>query len=206
MCEISNEVYKGYNIKIVYDECPTSPREWDNIGEFAFPRESWHSRLNTGASLDYLAIEAALWECESWAEQEELYRRKCAYIPIPLYIVDHGETRIYTTPKNSHWAVDGWYICAPEKMVREGLDAAKAKAVMLAELETFEKYINGEVFGFMVSKDGDLVDCCYGYYSVEDAKADAITSIEYAIAIEAKKAIAEQEAIEAQYMDGSLAC
>ncbi len=26
--------YKGYNINIYYDDCPESPREWDNLGTF----------------------------------------------------------------------------------------------------------------------------------------------------------------------------
>ena len=41
---VENYDYKGYQIEIFYDECPDSPRNWDNV----FTMACWHRNYNLG--------------------------------------------------------------------------------------------------------------------------------------------------------------
>lgn len=52
----------------------------------------------------------------------------------------------------------------------------KVESVFKGELENLEKYMNGEVYGYMI--DGGDGDSCWGYYSTDHAIEDAKSIID----------------------------
>lgn len=54
--EYLSEEYRGYNINWFYDECPDSPRNWDNVAKII----CWHRRYNLGDKHNYSDVESFL--------------------------------------------------------------------------------------------------------------------------------------------------
>jgi len=72
----TEEEYKGYTIQIAYDnDCPESPRDWDNLGTMA----CWHDRMWLGDN----AEEIQKYEPVEWMRRELYdYKNKIEKNPI----------------------------------------------------------------------------------------------------------------------------
>ena len=163
----------GYRVDITLDPSPETPRDWSNISKFYIPNPprncSWSELSDNEAS----------------EISEEVV------IKVPLFVLDHSGYAISTEPFNDSW--DSWhcgFAYVTSKSMREffsdeerrddyGKCLAKAKERVKEEVEIFNKYLNSEVYCYEIyNKNGNFVDSCCGYYSTEDAIADAKASIE----------------------------
>ena len=90
-------------------------------------------------------------------------------VSLPLWLYDHsGITiscgdRVY--PYNDRWdsGLVGWIVYARQK--DDGEDWRKnAFARMRAEVEEYDHYLQGEVYGFTLYENGEETDSCWGYY------------------------------------------
>jgi hypothetical protein len=68
------------------------------------------------------------------------------------------------------------------------IDEDRAIVLMKGEIETYDNYLRGEVYGYRVFEQEvcsaghtheNELDSCWGYYSEEDATAEAEGIIEY---------------------------
>lgn len=57
------------------------------------------------------------------------------------------------------------------------------------EVETYSKYLSGDVVGFTVEGEDDYTDSCWGFYSTEDALDEAKVGIDYHIKSKIKEHI-----------------
>ena len=96
-------------------------------------------------------------------------------VSLPLWLYDHsGITiscgdRVY--PYNDRWdsGLVGWIIYA--KQAEDGEDwRERAFARMRAEVEEYDHYLQGEVYGFTIYENGEEIDSCWGYYGDDLAK------------------------------------
>lgn len=158
--------YRGFTIEIRQDEYPMDPREWDNLGVMA----CWHRRYKLGDEQPG----GDPWE---WMERIE---DEIAVI-LPLYLYDHSGLWMSTSdgswPFNCRWDAGqaGW-IYATKEAVRKNFmikriskkTLAVAIAVLRGEVETYNQYLSGEVFGYAVrDAAGDILDGCSGFYGYE---------------------------------------
>ena len=134
--------YKGYDIKIEYDECGESPREWDNICVFHVAHKSYG--FGDENYNDAFSIKEAFDEAKSNGD-----------IVLPLYMYDHSGITISLAPFSCPWDSGqvGFVQVPREKMLEEFgkkifTAALKKKAFTVAESEvkTMDSYLRGEVY------------------------------------------------------------
>lgn len=90
-------------------------------------------------------------------------------VSLPLWLYDHGGItiscgdRVY--PYNDRWdsGLVGWIVYARQK--DDGEDWRKnAFARMRAEVEEYDHYLTGEVYGFTLYENGEETDTIWSYY------------------------------------------
>lgn len=171
---INSIEYKGMTIQICYDLNAESPREWDNVGTIY----SNHMDYNPdGHKIDEIENE------EGELVSEELDRR---FIWLPVYYYEHSGLTVSTKrdyPYNDGWDSGLFGIIAVEKaMVRndwgwKAITKERREQILRGlegEIEIFDSYCRGEVYGFVVEDESEeRVESCGGYYGDEGMK-DAI--------------------------------
>jgi len=157
--------YKNYDIKIEQDECPDSPRNWDNLGTIFAPRNH-------------------IGEVETLPD---------GAIMLHLYVYSHGGETIRTSPFSCSWDSGqiGYVFCTKEDVRKEfGEDdpetIEKAKKIMENEIKTLASWMEGDVWGYVIEKDGDLKDSCWGYYGQEGCLHDAKQMVDFYVEEEEK--------------------
>lgn len=157
-----------WELKISYDECTDSPRDWDNLGEICVSKSCRYCKN------EYKDTDSLTWYNESDDLKTLEYR---GYIVLPLSVYDHSAVSIYVGDRCDAWdsARLGWYIVSKEKVRKEyGVKRIspklleKVKVILKDEVETFNHYINGEVYSFTLYHNDEEVDSCGGFY--EDDK------------------------------------
>jgi hypothetical protein len=186
----------GNLLKIYVDENAESPREWDNLATMV----CFHKRYNLGDKHDYKAEDYG-----GWAEMEQdIIKRENPVAILPLYLYDHSGITMNTTGFSCPWdsgqvgfifisrkkALENWSVkrLTPEhkKMCED---------MLKGEVETYDQYLRGEVYGFRVVKpekceacghtEQEEVHSCWGFYGddhennglMEDVDDDIVEEI-----------------------------
>lgn len=186
--EAESKTYKGHEISIQYDQNPENPRDWDNLCEMHY-----HSNR-------YLFGDT------NWGSDEEGYNamireaKKQGDVVLPLYAYVHSGTALsvgtsfYGRLPQGHDVYDSWQcgvvILRRKKMLEEYggkrfTKKLKERVIGYAvnEVQTFQQYLNGEVYGYVIDEHGDS---CWGYYTVEDAIQEAEGIIDWIVEKETK--------------------
>ena len=156
--------YKGYSIDVHQDDNPESPREWDNLGIMV----CFHNHYDLGDKHN-LDIEELL----------EIVKRN-DIIALPLYLYDHSGIWMSTNrnyPFNCPWdSGQVGYIYVDKATIRKEYGCQritkairnKAINVLVSEVETYSKYISGEVYGYTIDNpEGNPLDGCWGFYDTD---------------------------------------
>ncbi len=165
-------------LKIVQESYPESPREWDNLGIIAYKHSNYilgEEKINEPIEWledkleinnQYIYSDARLQELETRFYKE--------FIALPIYLYDHSGQSISTSPFSCRWdSGKVGYIYVDKKTVLKEyggkIVTQKLKERILGyiqgEVETYNQYIRGEVYGFQVlDEDEDIIDSCYGFY------------------------------------------
>ena len=154
-------------LKIKQDSTPDSPREWDNLGSF------YTTKNNPYIGRE---IEIEDFDFGSDADSDTERLSKLGYIAIPVSVYDHSSWTVFTGVTNG-WdsGCIGFYVVSKEK-IREYFECKRiskkllerVKNVLENEVKTFDRYIQGEVWGFEITKDGEYLDGCWGFYEEDD--------------------------------------
>lgn len=155
-------------ITIKHDDDPESPREWDNLGTIIH----WHKRYNLG---------------DISVNREEIAEYLEDSVYLPVYIYDHGGVTIRTTPFQCDWDSGqvGYIFVKREKILKELGKKRLTKSlrkrvldILKCEIETFNQYLTGDVYGYILKGDG-INDSCWGFYGVEYCKEEALSLANY---------------------------
>lgn len=187
---LHEEKRNGKTIQIGYDEFANmdSPRDWDNLGTLAGymrRQEPYDHALAGSGDLE----EDFLRHIFEDVEQRDGYfddltekqlnrfansvKRRYVFFPYSAYTKGGCILRRGVA---SGWdcGLVGISYVSREKMRAEGIRTYKlAEKIMEGELETFSAWCNGEVYDYHVLEDEDVVDSCGGFYSEEEALAEA---------------------------------
>jgi len=180
-------------IEIYEDESPQSPRGDDNFGTIA----AWHRRYKLGdKGFDNLAIEPSKFV-------KDLEASGAVYLP--LYLYDHSGITISTGSFGDPWdSGQVGVIFAPMRKVNEEFDSlleadrkAAAIKLMKAEVETFDQFLRGDVYGYQIKsykicptcnhREAEVEDSCWGYFGLEDCKQEAIGVAESIVKFQAEQ-------------------
>lgn len=170
MCEqleFDGFIKHKYEIKFEQDNYPESPREWSNLGSF------YTTKNNRYISRE---IELDGFEFGSDADSDIERLSKLGYIAIPVSIYDHSGWTVFSGVANG-WdsGCIGFYVVSREK-IREDFECkriskkllTRVKNIMESEIKTFDRYAQGEVWGFEITKDGEFFDSCWGFYEEDN--------------------------------------
>jgi hypothetical protein len=117
----------------------------------------------------------------------ELYDRieKRGTIILPLYLYDHSGITMSTSSFNCRWDSGqvGYIYMTKETIEKEGWTKEQATNYLEGEVETYDQYLTGDVWGWrVIDNDDDIIESCYGYYGdagVEDAIKEGKSTIDY---------------------------
>lgn len=127
--------------------------------------------------------------CDSVGRYTRGYRREVdrkiiefvssKFLVLPMYLYDHSIQSVSMSSfigraHHAEWDSGqvGWVYVSKAK-IREEYGCRlitkkvmdKVMSVLKAEMETYDKYIRGDVFGFVLEdKDGKEIDSCWGFY------------------------------------------
>ena len=192
--------YKGYNINVDYDQDPMNPRtEWDNAAVMVCwhsrynlgDRETWKGMggkmksqqlsENYSEPIDLLYELAGINrdDLEEDMEHADLIEEitKKGHLISALYLYDHSGITISMSSFSCRWDSGqvGWIYMTKEKIKEEwgeGEEAyEKAQKCMEDEVQTYDDYITGQVYGFRIEgPDEEELDSCSGYYGDDGKK------------------------------------
>ena len=127
-------------------------------------------------------------QCVSKDEIERIMADKeMVYLPVYAYI--HGGTVLNTSGFSCPWdsGMSGIIAISKEairteyrtkRITKKILD--RVKSCLRGEVETYSKYLNGEVYGFEIrDESGEIVESCYGFYSEADAESEGKAVLDY---------------------------
>lgn len=168
----------GFTVEVVYDPEPMNPcQAWDLLGTVALDKHMPRGRYNFGNEhLDSTRLrEIGLSE---------------DYIKLPIFLYDHSGITINTSGFSCTWdsGCVGLIYVSREKALKEysveRIDPAVLARVLdllRAEIETLDRYLTGQVFGFRVlDPEGEEIDSCYGYYgTVDECMAEGMSMAQY---------------------------
>ena len=144
-------------VKIIQDTDPMSPREFDNIGIMV----CWHRRYDLG---DIQPKQTP----EEWNNAIPK-----GSVVLPLYLYDHSGITMRTSKFSCEWDSGqvGVIIATPEK-IRECYQIKRITkktrervvACLEQEVKTYDQYLRGDVWGFVVENNGEHEDSCCGFF------------------------------------------
>jgi hypothetical protein len=162
------QTYKLTNnktLEVTQDEYPNNPRHDDNLSKMI----CFHGRYNLGDDHNYKHQDYS-----GWAEMEKaIIENEKPAIILPLYLYDHSGITISTTPFSCKWDSGqiGFIFISKEKLRNEfsikrvtQKEIERATKILLAELETYDLYLRGEVYGYtLINENGEIEDSCFGF-------------------------------------------
>ena len=174
----------GCTVNIYYDESPENPvTSWDILGTMYCA----HSRYNLGNVHCRDADDVLCRMCEDLLPQR-MYDSRTVQdwingdgdeakvwallhrhaIILPLYLYDHSNLSISTTPYSRYYSGQVGYYAVAKATARQefkGKYIEKAKACMEGTVSVYDDYLQGDVYGYVVTDaEGNETDSCWGYY------------------------------------------
>ena len=143
------------SVEIYYDSDSESPRQWSPMTKFVMI----HKRYDLPNEIDFKFNDYALWDDvrdELWKDYNWVF---------PVYMLDHGGTRLSLNRFNDKWdSGQVGFICLNEDEMFSnfgfGADLdEKARQVAEAELDEYDSWMNGNVFGFRLFEETQEIEC-----------------------------------------------
>lgn len=182
------QVNKRTTLTIAYDTDAENPRTaWDNVGTMV----CWHRNYNLGDEQPRYDPESFFYELARMAEpnlvdpcycdddKEAAKARKAIdriidmqYVILPLFLYDHSGITMNTSGFSCRWdsgQVGFIYVHKDKAMKEYGLKTwnkaarEKVKKYLQAEVDVYDCYLRGDVFGFVL-EGGGQDDSCWGFY------------------------------------------
>ena len=172
-----NSRVPGLVAHIYTDPDPESPAEWDNLGEITYNKSARYV-LGTHPKT-----------AEQDAEIARMVRDDEAYgLPVWAYVHSGSMIRAaMTNPFGCPWdsGRSGWVYVMRDKALKEfgrKLPSRKLKFrildVLKGEVETFNQWLNGDVYGYRIELNGEQVDSCWGMYGLDYCVAQVTELLE----------------------------
>ena len=168
-----------YTVKTEQDPDPFSPREDDNLGIMVCFSNSHN--LGDKHDVDFN-------DYSSWDEMEQdMFKSKKACAVLPIYVYEHGGLTINTTGFSCRWdsrrlgliyMTKETYLSNFGGKIMTKKRKEHAEKILLGEVETYDQFLTGDVYGFVISdENGNEVDSCWGYYGEEYCLQEGVSCV-----------------------------
>ena len=186
------ELSSGKKVVFEYSDWAQNPRDINYTDCNLTKMVCFHRRYNLGDEHNY-DKENVL----NWKELKQLlHREENICIIEPLYMFDHSGQSISTTPFSCEWdSGQVGYVFITKGMLYKHFNVkriskklkARAWKYLENEVETYNQYIEGDVYNVVIKDEEDcIVDSCCGYYGSDfknngafDIVQDNLTPEEY---------------------------
>lgn len=194
-----------YTLEVMNDDCPESPREWDNVCTMV----CWHSHYDLGDkhSFDnpdefmqhlYLDVTGKHWcddhDSDDWQDVYKALKETDLVLIKQINMYDHSGITVSTSsgyPYNDRWdaGMVGFIYVTKKTVFKEYVDITeenwkeRADKSLEGEMETYDQYLRGDVYGFTLTRktmeqetcphcgevireyeEDEEVDSCWGFY------------------------------------------
>ncbi|WP_420006470.1 hypothetical protein [Arenibacterium sp. LLYu02] len=171
---VFEEAYQGHTIKIFHDPDAESPREWSNLGTLI----CWHRRYRLGDRHRFDNPEAFLRDLAGVSDQSDLSMEKLREraerkaVILPVFLYDHSGLAMNTIGFYCPWeSGQVGFVYATLEAVREEFGVKrvtkalreKADDILRGEIVTYDAYLGGRVYGYVIEQDGEEIDACWGF-------------------------------------------
>ena len=174
--------YRGHKIQVHSDDDTESPRTaWDNFGHMV----CFHKRYDLGDKTNLRSS-----QFEGWDEMEAYLReKKGAVVIAPLYLYDHSGITMSVKPFSCRWDSGqvGFIYTTRDEILKEHSRKHLSKKLtdqveqyLIGEVETYDKYLTGEVRGYVV-EGPNCDDSCWGFYDEKHMIEEAKQAIDWSI-------------------------
>lgn len=149
-----------WKIEVENDSDSDNPRSWSNLGEFCVSNHSRYIRNESDFDLESL----------------DLKHLRKTHIVLPVSVYDHSGVSIYIGSPCDRWDSGqiGWYIVSKEKIrseynVKRISQKLRERVISYLEneVETYNKWVNNEVYSFTLYHNGEEEDSCGGFYNID---------------------------------------
>ena len=169
--------HRGYTCKVYYDSNPESPAEWDTLGTIYTNTRRYNPQNHT---IEEIMVEGK--DGQKFISADYIYVR--------IYAYEHGGITLSSsrTVQQCGWDdyLFGVMAVHRDDAIKEfgRLTIAENYESVLkcleAEVKEWDQYFRGEVFGYEVTKDGEFIDSCWGFYGdAEMVMQEGIDIINY---------------------------
>ena len=202
---IYEEAYQGHIIKIYHDPDAESPREWSNLGTLI----CWHRRYRLGDSHEFESPEAFLRDLAGASAQSDLSmdqlrkRAERKSVLLPVFLYDHSGLAMNTIGFHCPWdSGQVGYIYVTLEAVRKEFGAKrvtkslreKAEDILRGEVVSYDAYLGGRVYGYVIEQDGEEIDARWGFFGhfELDCLSEARAVVDHLISPEAHRSAAAE--------------
>lgn len=163
--------HAGCVVELHTDDDPQSPAEWDTLGTLYDFRA------------DYRGMESPHTNAAEAMERGGVallvrYLRLCGVRAVPYDIYDYGSNGL--TIKEADLSDDhcsGYIAADAASIAMTGVEPADVEEGLRAELGTWSSFFAGEVVGYVVTRNGETVGSCWGFFP--DADKPGRDGLEY---------------------------
>lgn len=158
--------------KIFQDEDPENPRELDNLATLV----CFHRRYTLGDRHSYRHEDYS-----GWGDFEASLRKADpSAVILPLHLYDHSGITISTRPFSCPWdSGQIGFVMVPSSKIREEYGVKRitrkirerAEGVARGEVETYDSYLRGDVYGYTLEKEGEE-DSCWGFFGMDAVREE----------------------------------
>ncbi len=157
------------DVTLEYDR---SNREWalksrNNAFEKWFTEYTFSPKTINGSDM----VKECILECLPMKDLKNIADKN--NVILPLYLYDHSGITISCSnayPYNDRWDAGqvGWIYASHKEIAEEygKVDEEtlkKAEDTLISETNTYDYYLRGDCYGYIIEKDGEEVDSCWGY-------------------------------------------
>ena len=163
-------------LEIMYADA-ISPREDTNLGYFITVERRYISPDDN--KLLHNIIDTTQNKVSSIEQHMETVKREyenatdekvLAIYPITRY--EHSRIKYYRgVGSGFDYSLCGMYVITDKTQKEVGVEPKDFEKVVDAEVEVYNRYANGEVYGFeLYDENGEFEDSCWGFYDIEDIR------------------------------------
>ena len=193
----------GLKISIIHDDDNSGPRDWDNIGTMACFHSSYsigdekskHGFSSIGELLRHCVKSGAVFlpiYLRDWSHYQQIHTDLSDMVKLKLNAAcldsgaeDHEYEYLCEALKEN---MIGIIFCDAEKIVKEygddsGESRLKALECMKGEIETYNQWLSGDVYGYVIERENtcdkcatckpETLDSLWGMYGLDYALQEA---------------------------------
>ena len=125
-------------------------------------------------------LKCALADLEGFVDKHDPDGDHPEHLFLPIYLYEHSGITISTSSFRDIWDSGqvGWIYIEAKDIDSEFGDRLQAQKCLEAEVEEYDTYLRGEVYGYTIKKDDDDIDSCWGMYGYDYCKEAAINVID----------------------------